>query len=78
MSNSKFKCTGCGEYYTTDIRKRMPKGNFHSIDCAVAHGQKQAALARKRATIKKQKADRKETQKKKEKMLTISGSSICK
>jgi len=54
MAKSHLLCTGCKEYYPRETMHKLPKGNFHDIECATLHGKAKAEKARKAKKAKDQ------------------------
>ena len=51
--NSKFRCTGCREYFPSTEKIKIHRGSFHSYECATEHGQRKA---KKEKVVKEKKA----------------------
>lgn len=58
MSCSLLKCCGCKERYPRDDMLDLPKGRFHSFDCAARYGRAKARESSERA-LKKDKREKK-------------------
>jgi hypothetical protein len=57
--NSKFKCTGCKEYFLSEHKLKINTGTFHSFECAAAHGRKKAEKLKEKQRENTHKALRK-------------------
>jgi len=55
MSKTHLLCTGCKDFFPRDRMHKLPRGNYHSIECARKHGQAKADKARERKAAKQQK-----------------------
>jgi hypothetical protein len=47
--NSKFRCTGCREYFPSSDKVKINRGSFHSFDCAIEHGKVKAKKVKEKA-----------------------------
>jgi hypothetical protein len=54
--NSKFKCTGCKEYFLSEHKLKINSGTFHTFECAAAHGRKKADKLKEKQSETKHKA----------------------
>ena len=52
MANKLLRCTGCKENFPRESMHKMPKGSFHTIDCALKYVRRQEDAARKRSAAK--------------------------
>jgi len=56
MANSKFRCTGCKDYFPIDERKLIGSGRYCTFDCAVNHGKAKAKAKAEKVSKEKHKA----------------------